>query len=214
MTRMAKTLAIRLVVTGLLAMGVVLAAEGKKLDKGILDPAWFGPSVEFRTTEDIDYVWVKPGFSIKGHKLSIAPWGDPALLGEDRGPRDAAKASELTEVMPSRLRGALGNTLSGVAEVSKDDGDIELTGRLSDCDAGSKAAKVWVGLGAGHASATMDVKLTDKASGELLAAIHHRVVSVTNASEVDDKIAKWLEKLGQALHDDFAVAAKGKPAKK
>jgi len=48
----------------------------------------------------------------------------------------------------------------------------------------------------------------------LLAAIHHRVISGTLASEVDDKIAKWLEKLGKALHDDLAVAAKGKIAKK
>ncbi|HEV8377184.1 MAG TPA: hypothetical protein VGR38_13220, partial [Candidatus Polarisedimenticolia bacterium] len=66
----------------------------------------------------------------------------------------------------------------------------------------------------GSASATMDIKLTDKASGELLAAIHHRVISGTMASEVDDKIAKWLEEFGEALHDDLAIAAKGKPAKK
>ena len=197
------------------AVGAVLAGgEGKRLDKGRLDPAWFGPNVEFRETEDIDYIWVKPGFTIKGRKLRIDKWGDPEFLGEERDAKDSAKASELTEVMPSRLRGALVATLAGVAEVSRDEGDVVVTGRLSDCGAGSKAAKMWVGLGAGSASATIDIKIMDKASGELLAAIHHRVISGTMASEVDDKIAKWLEQFGEALKDDLAVAAQGKPAKK
>jgi len=199
----------------ILSAGTILAGgEAKKLDKGKLDPSWFGPNVEFRETEDIDYVWAKPGFSLKGKKLHIDKWSDPVFQGEERDAKDSAKASELTEIMPSRLRGALAATLSGVAEVSRDTGDVEMTGRLVDCSAGSKAAKMWVGYGAGSASATMDIKLTDKASGELLAAIHHRVISGTLASEVDDKIAKWLEKLGKALHDDLAVAAKGKIAKK
>jgi len=196
------------------AVSLLAGGEGKKLDKGRLDPAWFGPNVEFRETEDIDYLWVKPGFSIKGRKLHIDKWADPEFLGEERDAKDSAKASEVTEVMPSRLRGALVATLAGVAEVSRDEGDIVVTGRLSDCSAGSKAAKMWVGYGAGASSSTMDIKLTDKASGELLAAIHHRVISGTAMSEVDDKIAKWLEQFGEALKDDLAVAAKGKPAKK
>ncbi len=196
-----------------LAAGAVRAAsEGKKLDKGLLDPSWFGPNVEFRTTEEIDYLWVKPGFSVKGRKILIANWSDPTMLGQDRDAKDSAKASELTEVMPTRLRGALVASLAGVAEASRDDGDIVLTGRIVDCNAGSKAAKLWVGMGAGSATATWDIKIADKASGELLAAVHHRAVSGSLASEIDDKIAKWLEKFGEALHDDLAAA--GEPARK
>lgn len=116
--------------------------------------------------------------------------------------------------MPSRLRGALAATLSGVAEVSRDEGDITVTGRLVDCEAGSRAAKMWVGFGAGKAYATWDIKFTDKATGELLVAVHHRSVSGTSYSEIDAKVAKWLEEFGQALHDDLAVAASAKPAKK
>ncbi len=200
---------------GILAAGAVLAGgEGKKFDKGRLDPSWFGPSVEFRTTDDIDYLWIKSGFSIKSRKLLIDKWSDPVFLGEERDAKDSAKASELTELMPSRMRGALAATLSGAAEVSRDEGDIVVTGRIVDCSAGSKAAKILVGMGAGAASATFDIKLTDKASGELLAAIHHRVISGTAMSEVDDKIVKWLEIFGKAVHDDLGVAASAKPAKK
>jgi hypothetical protein len=199
----------------LFAAGASVAGhEGKKLDKGLLDPAWFGPNVEFRTTEDIDYIWARPGFSLKGRKLHIEKWSDPEFLGEEREARDSAKASELTEVMPSRLRGALASTLSGIAEVSRDEGDIMVTGRIVDCESGSKAAKMWVGFGAGKAYATWDIKFTDMATGEVLVAVHHRSISGTAYSEIDDKIAKWLEKFGEALRDDLAVVASGKVARK
>ena len=191
-----------------------LAAEGKTLDKGLLDPSWFGSQVEFRVTGDIDYVWVKPGFTVKGRKLKIEAWSDPLINDKDRDAKDHSKASELTDLMPSRLRGALAAALAGVAEVSKEDGDLIVTGRIVDCNAGSKAAKFWVGMGAGAASATFDMKIADKATGETLAGIHHRVISGTAMSEVDDKIAKWLEVFGEALKGDLAVAASGKVAKK
>lgn len=184
------------------------------LDKSLLDPAWFGPGVEFRTTEEIDFLWVKPGFTVKGHKILTDAWQDPNFLRKDRDAKDSSKASELTSLMPSRIRGALVATLSGVADVSKDDGDMVITGRVVDCNAGSKAAKIWVGLGAGSASVTYDIKITDKASGELLAAIHHRVISGTMMSEIDDKLAKWLEIFGNQLKNDLPLPASAKPAKK
>ena len=199
----------------LLASGAALAKDKSgRLDKGLLDPDWFGPNIQFLTTEEIDYLWVKPGFSIKGRKILIQSWLDPVLLDEDRDAKDSAKASELTELMPSRIRGALAAALSGVAQVSREEGDTVLTGRIVDCNAGSKAAKFLVGMGAGSATATWDIKITDKESGQLLAAIHHRSISGSSMSEIDDKVAKWLEEFGQALHGDLAVAASGKPAKK
>jgi hypothetical protein len=190
------------------------AADTKPLDKGLLDRAWFGPQVEFRTTDDIDYVWVKPGFSIKGKKLKVEAWSDPVLMDKDRDAKDSAKATELTELMPSRLRGALAASLAGVAETSKEDGDLVVTGRFVDCNAGSKAAKFLVGMGAGAASATFDIKIVDKASGDLVAAVHHRVISGTSMSEIDDKLAKWLEEFGTEMKSDLSIAATGKVAKK
>lgn len=190
------------------------ASGGKRLDDGLLDPSWFGPEVSFRKTPEIDYIWVKAGFSIKGRTIHVDRWSDPELFDDQRDAKDSAKAAELTEVMPSRLRGALAATLASVAKVSREDGNLLVTGRIVDCDAGSKAAKFWVGFGAGASSATFDLKITDKLSGELLAAIHHRVVSGSSASDVDDKIAKWLEKFGEALPNDLVVAASGPLARK
>src|SRR3990172_2706777 len=104
------------------------AGEEKHLDDGRLDPAWFGPSVEFKTTSVIDYVWVKPGFSIKGKKLRVEKWPDPEFLGIERRGRDAARAYELAERMPLRIRAILRHSLQGVAEIVSEGGDLVLSG--------------------------------------------------------------------------------------
>jgi hypothetical protein len=202
------------IITAAAILLAALAMSAARLDKGMLDPDWFGEGVQFRTTKDIDYLWVKPGFSLQGRTLHIRPWSDPVFLAEDkkRDAKDAAKAMELTEVMPGRLRGALMLLLGGIAQVSRDEGDVAVTGRFVDCNAGSKAAKWIVGMGAGSATATWDLRFTDVSSGEVLVAVHHRAVSGTTMSEIDDKIIKWLEKFGESAKTGFADFYQGKPA--
>jgi hypothetical protein len=210
------TLAAALAVA-LAATTAVAADTPKPLDEGLLDTAWFGvPGIEFRVTEEIDYLWVKPGLKIAGASIQIDDWSDPEFLAKKkRDPKDSAKAVEVSEQFPGLLRGALMSSLDGVAKVSRKEGDLVLTGRIVDCNAGSKAAKWLVGMGAGSASATWDMKLVDKASGEVVLAIHHRAISGTTMSEIDDKIIKWLEELGEALKGDIsAVYAAGKKASK
>lgn len=187
------------------------AAAGKGYDEGLLDPAWFGKELEFRTVEEIDYLWVKPGFSTAGKTLHLAKWQDPELLGEKRDSKDSTEAYELTELMPSRFKGALASVTKPVSE----GGDLVLTGQIVDCNAGSKAAKWIVGLGAGSASATWNLKITDAKSGELLVAIHHRAISGTAMSEIEDKIVKWLdEAFVPGYRAGFANWAEGKKPKK
>ena len=179
------------------------AGQKKGLDDGRLDPAWFGPAVEFRTTAVIDYVWVKPGFSVRGKKLRVEKWPDPVFLGPERKGRDAAKAFELVGSMPLRIRGALRQSLGGYAEMVTEGGDLILSGRLVD----------YVGKGtmrAHHPQATWDIKITDAASGELLAAIHHR--TLMSISTTEERIDLWLAKFGDALKEDLAIAASGEPA--
>lgn len=191
------------------------AARAEKLDDGLLDLDWFGGDVEFRTTDEIDYLWVKPDFDLSGRTLHIDVWDDPVMLAKKkRDAKDAAKASELTDSFPDRLRGALSHSLDGIATVSRKEGDVVVTGRIVDCNAGSKAAKWIVGMGAGSSNATWDLKFVDRESGQLLLALHHRAVSGTTMSEIDDKIIKWLEKLGEALREGAArVYKEGKTVK-
>jgi hypothetical protein len=192
------------------------AVLAQTLDDGLLDAAWFGvPGIELRKTEEIDYLWVKPGFTIAGTSIKVDDWSDPEIRGKKRDAKDSAKAAEITEQFPGLLKGSLVSSLAGVAKVSRKEGDLVLTGRIVDCNAGSKAAKWLVGMGAGAASATWDMKLTDSASGEVVLAIHHRAISGTNMSEIDDKIIQWLEKLGEEIKGGIGtVYAAGKKANK
>lgn len=188
-----------------------------RLDDGLLDPTWFGKDVELRTSARLDYFWVKPELSLEGARIQVAEWPDPVFLGSkaDVDSKDSSRAFELSGAMPNWLRGALSNALTGYAEVSRDEGDYLLSGRFVDVNAGNKVAKWLVGLGAGSATATWDIKLVDKKTGELVAAIHHRSVSGTRMSDVDDKILKWLnEDFGPALRQGLSDYASAKAARK
>ncbi|HLP31268.1 MAG TPA: DUF4410 domain-containing protein [Geothrix sp.] len=164
------------------------------LDDGLLDPAWFGEGVAFTRGDDVDFFWIKPGLDLSGRVLWMKPWEDPAMLRKGRDGKDNAKATELTDSFPGMLRGALTGAFNGKAKVSRTEGDLTLTGRFVDANAGSKAAKWLIGLGAGSETATWDLKVVDPKTGELLLAVHHRAISGTAMSTIQDKLVKWSDK--------------------
>ena len=172
------------------------AAEFKVLDDGLLEEKWFGRPVPFAKGDDVDFSWFKEGASFAGRTLWFKPWEDPAMLKPGRDGKDNAKATTLTDSIPATLRGALAGALAGKAKVSRNEGDILVLGRVVDCNAGSRAAKFLVGWGAGSEIVTYDLKFVDAASGELLAAVHHRVISGTSLSTIEDKMVKWADKFG------------------
>ena len=72
---------------GLTVVSLAPAAAGRQLDEGKLETSWFGDDREFRKADEIDYLWVKPGFSLSGKKIHFAPWMEPQLLGEKATPK-------------------------------------------------------------------------------------------------------------------------------
>ena len=171
-------------------------AEFKVLDDGLLEEQWFGRPVPFAKGDDVDFSWFKEGVSFTGRTLWFKPWEDPAMLKKGRDGKDNAKATTLTDSIPATLRGALAGALAGKAKVSRNEGDVLVLGRVVDCNAGSRAAKFLVGWGAGSEIVTYDLKFVDAATGELLAAVHHRVISGTSLSTIEDKMVKWADKFG------------------
>ena len=189
-------------VLALTAVSLAPASAGRQLDEGKLDTAWFGDDREFRKADEIDYLWVKPGFSLSGKKIQFAEWNEPKFLGEKAGERDAKDkrlANNLTGDLPEIFAEAIRNGLAGTVTVVKSGGNVKAVGRIVDCTEGSTAAKFWVGMGAGSGSTTFDLKFIDVKSGELVAAIHHRVVSGTNLSTTDSKFVKWVDEFADRL---------------
>jgi hypothetical protein len=168
-------------------------------DKGLLDPAWFGPDLAFTKGEEVDFYWVKPGLDLTGRTIQMKLWEDPHFLQTGRDAKDNAKATALTDTIPATLRGALTGTFNGKVKVSRNEGDVECLGRIVDCNAGSTAAKFLIGLGAGQENVTFDIKLIDSTSKELLLAVHHRTISGTYLSNMESKLVKWSEKFGQFI---------------
>lgn len=172
------------------------------LDEGKLDTSWFGGEREFREADEIDYLWVKPGFSLSGTKIQFAEWMKPVFLGEKAAERDAKDkrlAGNLTGDMPEIFATAFRNGLAGTVTVVDSGGNVKVVGRIVDCSEGSAAAKFWVGMGAGSGSTTFDMKFVDAKSGELLAAFHHRVVSGSSLSTTDSKFVKWVDEFAERL---------------
>jgi hypothetical protein len=200
---------------GLLLIATTSAsrAAAGALDEGRLQNAWFGAELPFRETDDVDYLWVKDGFSLDGRTFHFVPFAPPTLLGEDRDADDQALAREVSARFHRLLHDATTRAWSGRASASLEAGDVRVEGRVVDCSAGNDTAKVLIGFGAGAGSTTFDLKLIDAASGELLAALHTRVVSGTSWSTTDGKLAGWLDDWATAVAKrGFAqLYAKGDP---
>jgi hypothetical protein len=175
-------------------------AKAPLLDDGLLDPAWFGPGITLaKTPDDIDYAWIKAGLDIGGRTVRMAPWEEPRFLGKGRSRKDHAKGTEITDSFPGILRGAIAESLKDRTKVSRDQGDLVLVGRVVDARAGSRGAKWMIGMGAGKESATWDLKLVDARTGEVLVAVHHRVLSLTAMSDIHYKLVKWADRFADFL---------------
>jgi len=190
------------------------------MDDGTLDPFWFGEGLEFREADEIDYLWVKDGFSLEGATLHFAAWPEPVFLGDDaekRDEKDHELAASMAADLAETFAGVFGAELADQhVTTSLTDGDILVEGRIVDCSTGSKAAKVLVGFGAGSGNTTIDLRFKDAASGELLVGMHHRVVSGTTWSTTDSKFTKWVEELAENIKKKGVgtLYAKGDPTNK
>jgi hypothetical protein len=189
------------------------------MDNGTLDPFWFGEGLEFREADEIDYLWVKEGFAVAGRTLVFKEWPEPEFLGEDAADRDEDDrrlARMMSSDMARTFAEVWGERLAGRVETSLESGDVVVEGRVVDCSTGSTATKVLVGFGAGSGNTTIDVKLTDAESGELLAGFHHRVVSGTTWSTTDSKFVKWIGKVAEEVADEslFGLYEDGDPTNK
>lgn len=185
----------------LFAASAPASAEGP-LDEGMLDLAWFGGELEFREARGVDYLWVKPGFTLEGRTLRFAPWQEAEFLGAEAAERDAEDkklAAELTQKSPVTFSRAFKFALGTKVQLVDSGEQITAVGRIVDCSTGAAAAKFLVGMGAGAGSITFDLKFQDARSGELLAALHHRAVSAHASSTTESKLLNWVNELAAAI---------------
>lgn len=183
-----------------LAFAIVGPAHAQTYDEGKLDTSFFGGDLEFREADEVDYLWVKEGFAVDGRTLWFQEWPEHEFLGEKAHERDAEDhrlARQMTAEMHRLFADSWGRTLDGAKTTIEQSGDIRVVGRIVDSSTGNTAAKVLVGFGAGAGNTTIDLKFVDRKTGEVLVALHHRVVSGTSWSTTDSKFVKWTEKFAK-----------------
>ena len=217
MNSMSKLRGLLILSLGLLLLLSTSEAEAKKkkknrkaetpvsgtLDDGKLVVSWFSDDpLLFREADEIDYLWVREGFTIEGASLHVLEWPAPEIP-DDRDAKDRRLATQMNRSMAELFYDAWNQEWHGT-EVSTEGGDIEVSGRIVDVSTGSTAAKVLVGFGAGSGNTTIDLKFVDKASGELLLALHHRVVSGTSWSTTDSKFVNWALEVAEEIADKGA----------
>ncbi|MEO8505723.1 MAG: DUF4410 domain-containing protein [Acidobacteriota bacterium] len=171
------------------------------LDDGRLDKQWFSTDGEFREDDDIDYLWVSPGFDIAGKTLGFVAWPQVKFIGEkahERDVRDRRLADQMNADMAEAFKDAFGRAFGDRIQL---DGKptLRVEGRIVDCSTGSDAAKILVGFGAGAGNTTIDVRFVDVATGNVVAGFHHRVVSGTDWSTTDSKFFDWLDETADKL---------------
>lgn len=198
------------------AATVVLAAPAG-FDEGSFDPAWFGSGQEFRSAKSVDYLWAASGLAFEGKTLHFETWPKPNFIGENsakRDPKDRQLAAEIAAELPELLSIELGNALGAGVKTSLTEGDILVTGRIVDCEKGSKATRFLTPGMAGKGKIRLDLKVTDKASGQLLLALHHKIVSATALSSTWSEVVKWVGQFAAEVQEKgFArMYQEGKPA--
>lgn len=174
----------------------------EKLDEGRLDPSWFagGEKFEFHRTGLFDYFWVNEDLTLEGRQLHLDRW-EASRLPDGRDQRDRDKAAELRPLAPDILLGAFEKILKEGPRYSQTSGDIRVVGRFVDVNAGRMSAWVWPNF-------TIDLKLVDKKTGELLVAIHHRKVG-----QLKSHLKAWFRGLAKAIQKDLrTVYTNAEPA--
>lgn len=145
----------------------LLAAQGARQDQGRLDPAWFGPAAMLQPSEALGFQWVRPGLTLRGRALRLGPWAPTAWLGSKPAGKDRdfleGIQPRLTAGLPKGLKGGLKGTLP----LATTEGDVLITARVATAVG---IADDYMAMGA--MSVTVDLKLLDGDSGDLLAAFH------------------------------------------
>jgi hypothetical protein len=151
-------------------------------DGGRLDPTWFGPEVALAPGLELDFVWIRPGTSLKGKRLQLLPWEFGVLLNRQREVRDQLAAGFFTYRMPRMLDQFLRSQWGNEVEVGTEPGDYRLVGRIVDASIQAKGSAFMLGPFIGLAQTqqvTWDLKILDS-ENTVVAAIHHRWATTGN----------------------------------
>lgn len=177
----------------LLCASVILAGQSAGLDEGRLDPSWFGPGVVFQPSKALGFQWLKPGLDLRNRTLRLKAWEPAAWLLGKRAAKDQAFLALVERRLEPTLAAGVRHGLKGTLAVSPTLGDVVLIGRVVDAVGDSDDY-----MAAGSVLLSLDLKLVDGDTGELLGAFHDTLKG-PNPDTLSRQFAPWSEALGRVL---------------
>lgn len=188
----------------LLFMPALLAAQTATFDDGRLDPAWFGPAVEFKPSKALGFQWLKSGQNLRGRTIHLKAWEPAAWLLGRRSGKDRSFLDQVESTLPARQEKGIRRGLKAALPASTASGELLLVARVVDAEG--------VGddyMAIGSYGLSFDMKLVEGVSGELLGAFHGTLRG-PNPDVITTQFEKWCEDLGRLLS---TAAAPPTPAK-
>ena len=178
------------------------------LDHELLRPEWFHSNqvIPFRKAEgvDIDYLWISADFNATKWRLEFVPWSVELLKQTDLSSKKSSVIA--TDWIHRLLQAGWAREFSS-AKRSERVALVE--GRVVEYEVRKNLATGIFDPG----KITFDIRITDRSSGILIAAIHHRKLSLTTST--DDGLKKWIGKFwniegssGGGLHRQYLKAEK------
>ncbi len=187
----------------LLAAPAFLSAQAPLPDDGRLDAAWFGPVAQLQPSKSLGFQWLKPGLDLQRRSLRLKVWDPAAWLLGKRATKDQLVLARLEGSLLPELTRGLQKGLKGVLPVSRTEGDLLLVGRVVDA-VGEESDF----MSSGPSFLSLDLKLVDGDSGELLGAFHTTLRGL-GGDMLAIQYSQWCENLGRLL----APLAKPLPAR-
>ena len=177
----------------LLMLPALLSAQAPGLDEGRLDAGWFGPVAVFQSSKQLGFQWLKPGLDLRRRSIRVRAFEPPVWVLGKRKTKDELLLGRLEPQLVPDLVKALKRGLKSSLPVSQADGDVQVVGRVVDA-VGVESDS----FAMGRVSLSLDLKLVDGDSGELLAAFHNTLEGL-DADMLALQYAAWCENLGRAL---------------
>jgi len=177
----------------LLAVPAFLSAQAPLPDDGRLDAAWFGPAAELQASKTLGFQWLKTGLYLGHRSLRLKAWEPAAWLLGKRATKDQLLLGRLEDTLVPGLARGLKKGLKGALPVSLSEGDLVLVGRVVDA-VGEESDF----MSSGPSFLSLDLKLVDGDSGELLGAFHTTLRGL-GADMLAIQYSQWCENLGRLL---------------
>lgn len=139
---------------------------------------YFG-SLVLNESNDLDYIYSNPAFNLRNAAIQVTEFQMLAPEPEDEDDEDDAEdvrwaeaGSRFKDIIIAKTNPEISSKFG--IDLTESEADFVMEGQITEFHRGSRAARYFVGFGAGAGYLVFDLKIIDKATGTIVIAAHHK----------------------------------------